>query len=63
MERHPQVEISYAAFCDDDHPWKAHRVSGGKNDREWDEIGEGETLREAIDCARAALDAVRKGGA
>jgi hypothetical protein len=50
LEANPQIEISYAAYCDDDVPWKAHRVSGGKNDREWDEIAEGESIREVIDA-------------
>lgn len=35
--------------------WQVHRRSGNVNDREWDLIGQGETVAEAIDRARAAL--------
>lgn len=34
--------------------WQVHRVSGGRNDREWTLIGEGETPRAAIDAAIAS---------
>lgn len=36
---------------DEDAPWVVHRVTGGRNDREWTKMGRGETLREAIDAA------------
>lgn len=34
--------------------WQVHRVSGGRNDREWTLIGNGATPRAAIDSALAA---------
>lgn len=39
----------------DDELWQVHRVSGGRNDREWRLIGQGVSPREAIDAARATL--------
>lgn len=40
--------------CMPDELWQVHRVSGGRNDREWTLIGEGANPRAAIDSAIAA---------
>lgn len=37
--------------CFDDEIWVVHRVSGGRNDREWTLIGKGANPRAAIDAA------------
>jgi hypothetical protein len=42
-----------APECRDEELWQVHRVSGGRNDREWTLIGQGETPRAAIDAAVA----------
>lgn len=54
IEKHPSLEIS-CSWEDDDGPWEVHRVTGGRNDREWTKIGQGPTLREAIASAIRAL--------
>lgn len=47
LEQHPQCEVSHGGW-DDPPLWRVHRVAGGRNDREWTLLGEGETAREAI---------------
>jgi hypothetical protein len=47
------VELSYyiPVFGDDDDQdegWRVHRVNGGYNDREWTEIGRGQTAEQAL---------------
>ncbi len=53
--KHPQCELSFAGYDDEQH-WVVHRVSGGRNDREWRLVGEGETPRAAI---LAAMEGMR----
>ena len=50
IERH-QLETDSAGAWNEDPTFGVHRVSGGRNDRRWNCIGRGETLREAIDAA------------
>lgn len=51
--------VFYSPFyCDDDdqaEEWRVFRVGGSINDREWDQVGQGETPLDAIIAARAAL--------
>lgn len=62
--KHRNLELSYRyADEDDDGAWLVHRVNGGRNDREWAQIGSGETPPEAINQALAALQTEQKGGA
>ncbi len=35
----------------EDSPFVITRVTGSRNDREWEELGRGKTVREAIDAA------------
>lgn len=58
LEKHPQCEVSYEGW-DDDPPWRVCRVHGGRNDREWTEVGRGETLRDAL---RAAQEGMKRHG-
>lgn len=53
LDRHPQCQLSYDGW--DTERWQVHEVVGGRNDREWKEIGSGETVREAIQAARKAM--------
>jgi len=39
--------------CFPEELWQVHRVSGGRNDREWTLIGQGDSPRAAIDSALA----------
>ena len=54
LDKHPQCELSYNGW-DDDPGWQVHRVTGGRNDREWTVVGEGETVRSAIEDARERM--------
>lgn len=51
LETHKNAEVSHEGF--EDNVWQVHTVNGGRSDREWTKRGEGDTLREAIDAARA----------
>lgn len=59
MERNPRLEIAYGDSTepgsDGEGSWFVYRIDGGVNDREWTQIAEADTQREAIDRARAAL--------
>lgn len=55
LEAHPNVEISFDGYSGEDEPWRAHRITGGYNDREWNLIATGETYRDCIDAARRAM--------
>jgi len=50
----PGWELSHCWDGDDDVYWAVHRVSGGRNDREWTLVGRGATVRAAIDAALAS---------
>lgn len=54
LARHPQCEVSHDGW-DDPPLWRVHQVTGGRNDREWKEVGSGETVREAIQAAQKAM--------
>lgn len=54
LEKHPQCELSYSGW-DDDPEWQVHKVTGGRDDREWRQVGQGETVREAIRSAMQAM--------
>jgi len=54
LDRHPQCELSHEGR-DDDPQWRVYRVTGGRNDRQWSLIGEGETVRAAIQAAREGM--------
>ena len=49
LQRNPQWQLSHDGW--DTGRWQVHRVTGGRNDREWRLIGEGETPRVAIEVA------------
>lgn len=50
LERN-QLETDSSGAWNEDPTFGVHFVSGGRNDRSWECIGRGETLREAIDAA------------
>ena len=53
QESHANCELSIDT--DEDKVWwVVHRLTGYPNDREWHELGRGDTCRAAIDAARAA---------
>lgn len=54
LEEHHQCELSYARW-DDPSCWQVHKVTGNRNDQEWELVGEGETVREAILAASERL--------
>lgn len=54
LEAHPECEVSHDGW-NDPPKWRVHQVIGGRNDRVWTLVGEGETAREAISAARAAF--------
>lgn len=45
------LELSYQGW-DEDSCWQVHRVTGGRNDREWTLIAEGETAAIALQKAK-----------
>lgn len=52
-----QNNLAYEFTAEDDDGdliWIAYRITGSRNDREWNRVAEGRTLREAIDAAIAA---------
>lgn len=60
MAKHPgwSIERGYkdrGGDEDDPYGWCVHEVRGGRNDREWDLIGFGETPHEALSAAVTAL--------
>lgn len=59
LETHPNVEVSFDPW-DGENVWRAHKVTGGRNDREWREVAEADTLRGCIDAAMAAMPGRRK---
>lgn len=59
LAEHTNYELSYKSF-DDDPCWQVHRVNGGRNDREWTLIGEGETPRAALEAAGCGRDRARE---
>ncbi|GFE73496.1 hypothetical protein [Novosphingobium sp. TCA1] len=54
LSQHCQLELSFAGW-DDENAWQVHAVHGGRNDREWTLVGEGETALAAVIAARRAL--------
>jgi hypothetical protein len=61
LEAHSGWEASFQEGGDCECAWQVHCVSGGRNDREWKLIGQGETLRAAIDTAWAPINLQPKG--
>lgn len=59
LEKHPECEVSYEGW-DDESRWEVNRVIGGRNDREWNVVGQGETVREAISSAMQNMTQTRK---
>ena len=57
LQQNPQCEVSHDGW-DDPPMWRVHSVTGGRNDREWEEVGSGETVRKAI---QAACDSMKRG--
>lgn len=59
LEGNHALETSYGEAtypgADGEASYFVHRRGGSRNDREWEQISEADTLREAIDKARAAL--------
>ena len=52
MGKHTNWELSCSGgWSDDPLRWTVHEVTGGRNDREWTVIGEGETPAEALATA------------
>ncbi len=54
LGKHPQCQLSHEGW-DDDPSWQVHQVAGGRNDREWKLVGEGETVRAAIQSAQEGM--------
>lgn len=55
LAAHKNAELSMQGGLDDDDArWSVHFVNGGRSDREWTEMGQGQTVREAIDAAMLA---------
>lgn len=52
LQANPSIEVS-SEMDEGDTIWRVHSVTGYPNDREWHVVGEGLTLRAAIDAARA----------
>lgn len=50
LGKNPQCELSHDGW--DTELWQVHEVIGGRNDREWKLIGQGETVRDAIRSAQ-----------
>jgi hypothetical protein len=44
-------EICHSWDPEEDSPWEVHKVTGGRNDREWRRVARGRTLRAAIASA------------
>lgn len=57
LDAHPNHELSFDwQDEEDDCAWVVHCVSGGRNDREWEEIVRAPTSHEAVRRARALHD-------
>ena len=56
LAKRPSWEISFSGFDEED-GWSVHSVTGGVNDREWDELARADTPLEAV---LAALKAEKK---
>jgi len=58
FKHHPNWELSTSndPECDPSVFWLVHEVKGGRNDREWFLIGEGDTPRNAIIAALRAKE-------
>lgn len=55
LAAHKNAELSMQGGLDDDDArWSVQFVNGGRSDREWTEMGQGQTVREAIDAAMLA---------
>lgn len=55
LAKRPSWEINFSGFDEED-GWSVHSVTGGVNDREWDELARAETPLEAV------LAALKAGG-
>ena len=55
LAAHQSLALSFDGFGDDDPAWKVHQVTGGRNDREWNLVGSGDTPANALNAARFAL--------
>jgi len=55
LAAHQSLALSFDGFGDDDPAWKVHQVTGGRNDREWNLVGSGDTPANALKAARFAL--------
>lgn len=55
LSGHADIELSFDGW--DEGVWNVHQVNGGRSDREWKLIAQGETPLEALTNARAALSA------
>lgn len=47
LQKNPQCEISYSGW-NDDPKWEVYKITGGRNDREWFLLADGDTVREAL---------------
>lgn len=61
LDGHRNLELTYyrPTYCDDDdvaEEWRVYQRSGSINDREWTQVGQGETPVAAISAARALLE-------
>jgi hypothetical protein len=62
IEAHTEVEISCGSLGDEEISWSVHSVHGGYNDREWTLLGNGGSVRHALDSAiRAAALPLTRG--
>ena len=55
LGRNSSLQLSWEGWEDD--VWQVHQVNGGRSDREWTKIAEGNTPREALKAALAAMQA------
>ena len=51
LSENRSLELSYQGW-DEDSCWQVHRVTGGRNDREWTLLAEGATAAEALQKAK-----------
>lgn len=47
LGRNPNCELSFDCWAEDAQ-WQVHRVTGGRNDREWKLLAEGATPLQAL---------------
>ena len=56
LDKHPHLELSWGPVDDPSECfWIVHATNGSVNDREWRRVGHGNTPKEALANARAAL--------